>query len=40
MDKKDKLEGAQIQKGLEDFLEQELYGAAGKIGFISGTAVK
>lgn len=29
MDKKDKLEGAQIQKGLEDFLEQELYGAAG-----------
>lgn len=29
MDKRDKLEGAKIQKGLEDFLEQELYGAAG-----------
>lgn len=29
MDERDKLEGANIQKGLEDFLEQELYGAAG-----------
>lgn len=29
MDERDKLEGAKIQKGLEDFLEQELYGAAG-----------
>lgn len=30
MDRKDRLEGEEIQKGLEDFLEQELYGAAGK----------
>ena len=29
MDRKDKLEGEEIQKGLEQFLEQELYGAAG-----------
>lgn len=29
MDERDKLEGAKIQKGLEDFLEQDLYGAAG-----------
>lgn len=38
MDKKDKLEGAQIQKGLEDFLEQELYGAAGKPAMGQGEA--
>jgi len=30
MDRKDKLEGEEIQKGLEQFLEQELYGTAGK----------
>lgn len=38
MDKKDKLEGAQIQKGLEDFLEQELYGAAGNPAMGQGEA--
>lgn len=38
MDKKDKLEGAQIQKGLEDFLEQELYGAAGNPAMGQGRA--
>lgn len=31
MDRKDKLEGEEIQKGLEQFLEQELYGTAGKV---------
>lgn len=31
MDKKEKLEGEEIQKGLEQFLEQELYGSAGKV---------
>lgn len=38
MDRKDKLEGAQIQKGLEDFLEQELYGAAGNPAMGQGEA--
>lgn len=31
MDRKDKLEGEEIQKGLEQFLEQELYGDAGTV---------
>lgn len=31
MDRKDKLEGEEIQKGLEQFLEQELYGTAGTV---------
>lgn len=31
MDRKEKLEGEEIQKGLEQFLEQELYGSAGKV---------
>lgn len=29
MDRKDRLEGEEIQKGLEQFLERELYGSAG-----------
>lgn len=39
MDERDKLEGAKIQKGLEDFLEQELYGAAGNRALGQGKGV-
>lgn len=31
MDRKDKLEGEEIQRGLEQFLEQELYGTPGDV---------